>query len=307
MSRLSLAIERYHSGGVRGLGKELWKFVQLHERISPVLQRFLGRKTHDTLVMAPLLGYWPRIDRPRSFNEKVAHRKHNTDNELFAVLADKWRVRDYVRETVGDHVLNDVYHVTAHPADIPFEALPDEFVLKATHGSGMTRIVDDKTEESVAELVATCRGWLDTDFGERTGEYWYRQIRPRIIVERRIHDDSHYVPPDFKLFVFHGEVQTVEVNRGRYVDHSVVTYDTSWKPVGFETRYPAGDPVEEPPLLEELIAVAETLAKDVEFARVDLYQPNGERVVFGEITLAPGAAYDWFVPKQFDFEMGSYW
>jgi len=105
-------------------------------------------------VAAPALGYWPRVAYPQSFNEKIIHRKLYTQEPVYAQVADKWAVRAYVEEKVGDHVLNEVYHVTDDPSTIPFDSLPDKFVIKGTHGSGYVIVVEERIELGMATTAA---------------------------------------------------------------------------------------------------------------------------------------------------------
>jgi hypothetical protein len=71
--------------------------------------------------------------------------------------------------------------------------------------------------------------------------------------------------------------------------------------------YPLGPDVDAPDKLGEMIEVAEAIGAEFDFARVDLYNPNGEAVLFGEITIAPGSGHEGFTPTRRDFDLGSYW
>jgi hypothetical protein len=258
-------------------------------------------------MMRSQCGYVPNIFLPRSFNEKVIKRKLSPAPALWSVLADKVRVREYVSSVVGPEILNEVYLVTEDPEEIKFDRLPERFVVKANHGSHWTRIVRDKAQADEEQLRATCRGWLGRKYGLRTREAWYDVIPPRIVLERFLHDEDHGIPLDYKVWVFHGTARFVQVSTGRFhrVTHTV--YDRYWRRQVW-TRGTPGPDIPRPARLEELLAIAERLAGDIDFVRVDLYYVNERDIVFGEMTFAPQGGHGRFYPdKRYDFEVGALW
>jgi hypothetical protein len=294
--------------GVAAFLKRIPKYPLKHGFIAPHLKDILGKTFHQKLFVYPHLGYWPQIRQPRTFNEKILHRKLFTDNDAFSIVEDKWRVREYVEERVNQNILTDIYHVTEDPETIPFDQLPNEFVIKPTHLSGSSIIfVDDKSSINREKIKRQCEAWLDEEYGEIKGEYWYKNIRPRIIVEERLRDEEHGVPLDYKFFVFHGDVEYIQVDYDRFSSHTRRLYDSEWVPQDFTLKHPLGPETEKPQQLERMIDIAETLAQDFDFIRVDLYQPNGERVVFGELTVAHGSGAEPFTPRDWDFVFGSLW
>jgi hypothetical protein len=254
------------------------------------------------------VGYWPQLRNPLSFNEKIMNRKLFTDERIFATLSDKWAVRDYVTDRVGSDVLNQVHHVTDDPGTMPFEALPDRFVIKATHGSGLNVIVDDKQQADIDSIESRCENLLATEYGSDIKEYWCDEIEPRIIVEEFIGSVEDGVPLDFKFYVFHGSVECVYVDHGRFTpNHTRRFYDRRWNPQDFTKKFPLGPVIDEPHDLDDMIAIAEALGDGFGFVRVDLYNPQKGEVLFGEITLAPGSGHTGFEPVERDFDLGSYW
>lgn len=310
-TRIESGLELLRNEGIVSAALAAWRYGVLWSSIAPLLRRPLP-KTHQEKLIASAdgrLGYWPRIRNPRSFNEKILHRKLFTDDDRYVTVQDKWAVRDYVEERVGSKVLTDVYHVTDDPETIPFSDLPDRFVVKATHGSGMIHIVEDTSDLDTGELKARCREWLSRTYGKSMNEYYYADIPPRILVEEYLHDENYGIPLDFKFLVFHGSVEYIDVHFDRFGDHVYRLFDRDWTPLdvrwGGESRL---DPkIGRPELFEEMIDVAETLGAEFDFIRVDLYQPNADRIAFGELTVTPAAGWDGFEPQAFDFELGSYW
>src|SRR4051812_10665137 len=100
--------------------------MRWHEIASDLLIAALGRTNFDRMKAAYLLGYIPDIKRPQTFNEKILHRKLISPAAKSEVLCDKWRARDFVRERVGDEILNEVYCVAGRVEEIDFAALPDD-------------------------------------------------------------------------------------------------------------------------------------------------------------------------------------
>lgn len=316
LEMLTEALRLYRDHGARKVLERGYLRAVRRSRLTPLLKSALTPLQYEKLVMAACVGYWPNIEEPRSYAEHVAHRKYCTDNDLYATVADKWACRDYVAEKVGTGILNEVYHVTDDPATIPFGDLPEKFVVKATHASGWNVVVEDKGDADFAAIEARCRRWVSSEYGVDKGEYWYGDIEPRVIVERYLEDRTRPRPVEYKFHVFHGEVKFVEAvtKRGTYdpdekefSEHRVRLFDREWTPLDVTVDdYPRGPVVDEPARLDEMIEIAETLGEAFAFARIDLYSPNGEAVVFGEITLAPGSARERYTPTSFDFRAGSY-
>lgn len=307
MSILNGLRSAFNEDGVLGVVRSIWLHVAFWGPTANAVQAILGKRLQQMLTMFVTLGYWPNIDQPSSFNEKIVHRKLRTNKELFTTVSDKVAVREYVESKVNSEILNEVYYVTKDPESIPFESLPSEFVVKANHSSGWNKIIDDKANHDFDDLVTECSEWLDNTFGKPQAEYWYWNIEPKILIERRMHDDEHGIPIDYKFFVFNGEVEYIQVDFDRYGNHSRSVFDREWNKLDLSLQFPEGPQTEPPAKLPEMIDVAETLGKEFDFIRVDLYQPNGEQVVFGELTVGPGSGIERFKPRKYDFEFGSHW
>ena len=297
----------YQERGLEALLIDVWVHMLVHTVAGRAAAAVIGQPVHEQLAAFPSLGYWPNIKYPRSFNEKIMHRKLFTDKDRFATVADKHRVREYVEKRVGSDVLTELYYVTEDPETIPFGELPDRFVLKGTHGSSMNTIVRDKTDADYDSLVAESKQWLEREYGANNREYWYTDITPRIVVEEFIQNSRAKAPRDYKFYVFDGQAEYVHVDHGRFSDHTRRFYDSDWNPQEFTRIYPLGPVIEEPADFDRMIDVAETLGGPFEFMRVDLYNPEPGSIVFGEMTVAPGSGRGRFQPTDIDFEFGSHW
>lgn len=256
--------------------------------------------------MRQALGYTPDLDAPRTYNEKLAWRILRDDNPLLAVTTDKLAVRDYVADRVGADVLIPLLDVRDRAEDLPWNALPDRFVVKATHGCEMTEVVEDKSAVDRAAVVARARSWLRRDYHELSHERVYRGLPRRVMVEQLLVDDDGGQPADFKLLVFQGRVALIRVHTDRFGDHRVNFFDSTFRPLRLRQVHAERPALELPSQAEALVTVAEKLAQDFDYARIDLYLAQG-RVWFGEITHHDGNACVPWRPAEADAVLGDLW
>lgn len=253
-------------------------------------------------------GHIPNPCRPTTFHDKVALRIMFDRRPLLAVAADKIAARAYAGERLGDSVLPKLYCVTGDPEEIPFDALPERFVVKPSHLSGQVQVVTDKSALDRRALLERCRAWLRTNYYWRNLEWAYRNITPRILVEEFIDNGSGAAPPDYKFFVFDGAVEMIQVDTNRFTGHRRSLYDRHWNrlPVRYCYDPIAEDGARRPPHFEALCAAAQTLGRGVDFLRADFYDTD-RQFYFGEITMTPGAAMERFSPEEFDHQLGTAW
>lgn len=302
---LRRGIEIGENKGIYGVTEAVWRNALRRTIIGKGLSSIFDEILVEKLVMAPRVGYWPQIRRPRSFNEKIAHRKLLTNDERFAIVSDKYLVRDYVRERVGDHILNEIYHITNYPKLIPLNKLPDSFVIKT--GNKGVIIVDDKYNRDYNKIILKCRDKINKPYGTAKNEYWYNKCVPKIIIEKKLKGLDYDIPIDYKFFVFHGQVEYVQVNVDRFGDHTKSVYDKDWTYIDVKYNYPKGPKIPKPTFFDEMKRIAEKLARDFDFMRVDLYQTENENIIFGEMTPAPASGCGGFRPIAVDFEFGEKW
>jgi hypothetical protein len=252
-------------------------------------------------------GSFPRIIYPVTFSEKVLCRVLFDRRPLLTQITDKASVRFYVESRLGRQILPQLYHLTDNPDTIPFDELPDKFVVKPTHASGWVRFVTDKSTLDRTSLLKTCHDWLKRSYYKESHERIYKLIKPRIIVEEFIDDHGAEAPTDYKMFVFGGTVELIQIDVGRFSHHRERLYTPAWEKIDahFDLEDIAGD-MPPPVHLQGMIAAAETLGKDWDFIRVDFYD-TGERIYFGELTVAPGRGCVRIHPKEFNRYLGSLW
>jgi hypothetical protein len=284
----------------------------------------LAKRFHESL------GFWPDLEDPRTLQEKILWRKLYEDMSEAVRLADKVAVRDYVRDVVGEEYLVEALAIVKNANDLDFEALPASFVIKVNNGSGSNIIVHEHSELNVASVRRIIDGLLRFQYGRRLGEHWYAEIEPQVLVERLLVDREHGVPIEYRFHVFHGKAEFVQVVTSRaftpdplpgvlkpseghaYVGHKAVhsTYGMDWQPAPFHFR----SAVQPTPKLErtpgaagEMVEVAEKLAGDWGYVRVDLYCIDDRHVYFGEMTFAHNSGLFLFRPEHWNEHFGSLW
>lgn len=257
-------------------------------------------------------GVYPNLIWPRNFNEKVIARSLFDRRPILRQFADKYAVRSFVSERLGASALPEVFWVTNNPGDIPFAQLPSSFVVKPTHGSSWVRVVRDKQNLDQQELIRECEYWLSQDYSKRHRERVYKGVPPRILVEELIDDGSAGAPTDYKFMVFHGKVEVILVVANRYANISACWLDREWRVLkagfirGSATVQDQFKNFPRPPHLEELIAAAENLGRDIDFVRADFYD-TACKYYFGELTTTPAAGLEKFDPPEFNTMLGRLW
>lgn len=250
------------------------------------------------------MGRFPDLDNPTTFNEKLQWLRLNYRPKQLIQLVDKFAVREFVQERVGESVLIPVYDVYNSIEEISLDRLPDSFVLKPTHGSGWISICRDKANYDWARHRARLKRWMKRNYYYHHREWAYRFVPRRIICEKLLLDESGEVPNDFKFFCFNGEPEFVQVDVDRFHNHSRDIYDLNWNRLNVSYRYPqssASVPV--PPMLGEMVKIARKLAAGFPFCRVDLYTVSDD-IFFGELTFLPENGIGKFSPLEYDCVLG---
>lgn len=230
-------------------------------------------------------------------------------NPLFPQILDKFGARSYVMESLGkegEGILIPLLLVTEDPADIPFEFLPEEYIVKPNHGSGWYIIVGQKNGAPREEIIRQGRQWMKKIYGRRRMEWAYRDIQPRIMVEQLLRDRQGRLASDFKFHVFYGKVEWVFVMHDRFGSRSAARYlrDFTRLDSGPASCTRATD-IPEPENFERMVKIAEKLGQPFDYIRVDLYNVEGG-IYFGEFTLYPASGLN-PMEKAMDFRMGEKW
>lgn len=259
------------------------------------------------------MGAWPDFKHPKRFNEKIQLYKLKYRNPVMHQCVDKYEVRKYVEGKGLGYILNELYGVYDSPKDIDFDTLPDRFVMKTTTGSGGQNviIVKNKSTCDFAELRRKLSLWNGANnLGAFAGREWaYKNLKPRIVVEKYLDSQSERYLLDYKFFCFNGEPKYLYVisdrKFGEFAYLSI--YDIHFNKLSIyrdgERRAENAEP--KPKNYEQMVEVARKLSGDFPEVRVDLYNIDGQ-IFFGELTFYDGSGYLKWEPDDFDFELGSY-
>lgn len=273
-----------------------------------------------------------RTARSRTFTEKVRYKMLRDHRQLLVTFADKAAVRDYVAGIVGERYLPRAYAVLDNPAGLTSLELPASYVVKPTHGSGAVVVVSPGAPgharlpapnaswvychvrpETVEreQLVAVAAGWLGKLYGQGPNREWaYGHVPRRVLVEELLvdsEDASGGIPDDYKLFVFGQRCRFIQVDTGRFGHRTQDFYTPDWEHLALSGGPSwSATPQSPPARLAEMIALAERLARDTDFVRVDLYDVS-DRIVFGELTSYPAGGDSPFYPGRFNAQFGREW
>ncbi|MEI6865952.1 ATP-grasp fold amidoligase family protein [Flavicella sp.] len=242
------------------------------------------------------------LDKPVTFNEKLQWLKLNDRKDLHTICADKLLVRNYVSEKIGDKYLIPLIFSTKKISDISPKILPDyPTIIKTNHDSGSTFIIRDKKEYNWKELKEKLKASLHNNFYFASREWPYKNIPPRIIVEKLLIQKNGKVPNDYRFYCTKGKVNYIQLEIERESSHSRNIYDLDWNILHI-TRgdIPSSKKIAKPRKLKEMISLCKKLSSPFIFARVDLYYINDEKIFFGEITFYPGGALTKFHPNKWD-------
>ena len=228
-------------------------------------------------------------------------------DDLVSKCAGRVGVREYVKEQGFDELLIKIYGVFDRFEEIDFSKLPNQFVLKCSHGSAMNYICYDKSKINYKELKKKFNKWLKTNYGKKTLELHYSKIKPQIIIEELMLENGK-LPTEYKIHVFNGKAKNLYVVTSRGVDIRYNNYYIDWTPFDgsqFNGWKKTDYPLKKPSNFEKMVEVAEKLASKFPFVRVDLYNING-KIYFSEMTFTPAKGTLILDDDKCDFEMGKW-
>jgi len=256
----------------------------------------------------------PNVYSPEKFYEKVLWLKIYNDSCNGKKYADKYLVRGYIKEKIGEKYLIPLIGVYGAPKEFEyssFDALPSKFVLKLNHGSGYNFIVKDKRCVSYDEVMRSVTKWYNEDYVRLTREKVYAGIKKKIIIEKFLESNDAIGLLDYKLYCFNGKPEYVQVIRKTSFGKDEISfYDYNWNLLPFTGLSYIGIippkisfDIPRPSNLQEMFAVAEALSENIPFLRVDLYNQEN-KIFFGEMTFYPLSGNGVFYPFSFNDEIG---
>lgn len=269
----------------------------------------IGRLIPDRLWIE--LKYFLRFKKrcnlksPKTFNEKLQWLKLYDQRNEHTVMVDKYAMKEYVTQKVGPGHVIPVLGVWDRIEDINFDLLPERFVLKTTHDCGGLVICKDKKALDIDAARKKLAKALKTDYFIRYREWPYKNVKPRILAEEYLEDESGVELKDYKVFNFNGVPFCVQVDFDRFVEHKKNIYSTDWEYMKLAYNYPTfpDHQIPKPDTLKKMLDIATILSENESFVRTDFYTVNG-KVYVGEITFFPVSGYGKFTPEEYDLQFG---
>lgn len=269
---------------------------------------YMSDEAYLKLTYRIVMGKKLDLKAPKTFNEKLQWLKLNDRKDIYTKMVDKYEVKAYVADIIGDEYIIPTLGVYDKFEDIDFSSLPDKFVIKCTHDSGGVVICKDKSSLNIDVARDKINKCLKRNFYYIGREWPYKNVKPRIIIEELIEDNKNEDLNDYKFMCFDGQVKCSFVCTDRRDPDGlkVTFFDKDWKKMPFERHYPSSVKlIEKPKNYDKMIELSEKLAKSLNFVRIDFYEVNG-KMYFGEITFFPGCGLEEFTPEEWDYKLGSW-
>jgi len=250
-----------------------------------------------------VFGTIPNLAAPRQFSEKMQHMKLHARHAHLPDFVDKVRVKEFVRQKLGESwLIPTLWHGEMVTEDV-LRDVSKPAVMKANHSSAQIYFLKD--DSNLGEAVRIANNWLDYDHHVLHREWAYGEVARKILIEPFVGDGE--APEDYKFWVLDGVVRFVQVDQGRFSDHTRQFYTPNWTRLDFRLKYSnSANDIPAPRHLKEMLEAARTLAEGFRFVRVDFYD-TPQKPLFGELTFAPEAGLCRFDPPEVDFELGASW
>lgn len=278
----------------------------------------LDDETYLKKIYRAKMGRPLNLEDPQLFSEKLQWLKLHDRNPLYTRLVDKYRVREYIAEKLGEEYLIPLLGVWDDPDEIDFDALPDQFVLKCNHNSGTGMcICRDKSKLDYDKVRKDLKKGLQENFFLKAREWPYKDVTRRIIAEQYMAEISSIASDrgldDYRVYCFNGEPKLIYLyqsgtltsgNRPNTISCDI--FDANWEHLSLRQKTRNAPVVPSPPRnLRNMLEISKCLSDGLTFLRVDFYEING-RVYVGELTLFPGGGFSPFYPDKWDRILGEW-
>jgi hypothetical protein len=279
-----------------------------------LLYRFGGRFS-DSLYLK-LLYYFQtgkklHLKHPKTFNEKLQWLKLYDHKPEYTTMVDKYAVKEYVSNIIGEEHIIPSLGVWNRPEDITWDELPRQFVLKTTHGGGGKGVIicKDKLTFDKEKAIDNLKMAMRRNLYHRFREWPYKNVPKRIIAEKFMeeHDNPTDDLIDYKFYCFSGEPTYCQVIKDRRKKETIDFFDMEWKHqdfIGLNSNAVYAEVLpKKPTRFDDMKSIAKSLSKAIPFSRIDLYEINGI-VYFSEITFYPRSGFGRFSPQRYDQILG---
>lgn len=251
------------------------------------------------------------LKNPKTFNEKLQWLKLYDRNPDYSKMVDKYEVREYIKEKIGEEYLIPLLGIWDSFDEIDFDGLPNQFVLKCTHNSGGVVICKDKSTFDFEKAKNRMNYSLKNNYYWSGREWPYKDVKPRIIAEKYMSNDGDVETEltDYKFSCFNGRVDNVMLCLERSTgDVKFRYFDKEWNLLRYDVQgkaLPKGYTIPKPEKMDEMFELAKKLSEGIRYLRVDLYCAEN-KIYFGELTFFPQSGFDTDILVETDELFGSY-
>ena len=287
--------------------------LAIYRTIRNNFQRFLGLVISDEAFIKInyflCIGKKLDLNNPITYNEKLQWLKLYNRREEYIPWVDKETAKEKAAKLIGEEHIIPTIAVYDSFDEIEFDKLPDQFVLKTTHDSGGVVVVSDKSKFNKKKARLRLNVSMKRNFFYAGREWPYKTIKPRIIVEQYMVDESGFELKDYKFFCFDGEPKALFIATDRTIPGEEVKFDffdMDFNHLDIVNHHPnANHAIEKPENFDEMIVLAKKLSKGYPHVRVDLYHINGQ-IYFGELTFFHFGGVHKFEPEEWDYKFGEW-
>ena len=276
--------------------------------------RCIPEKLYAKQQYKKVFGKNPDLTNPKTLNEKIVWLKLNDRTALHTKCADKFAVREFIKEKIGEKYLVPLVYHTKNPKEIVFNNIPDyPVIIKTNHDSGGGIFIYDKANINWKEVQKSLKKRMSKNYYWQSKEWQYKNIVPSIIVEKLLIDSEGNIPYDYKIHCFNGKVNMIQVDMGRGSEnHYRNWYSKEWEKESYQwTILKNGKEIEssksdikKPQNLTKMIDLSETLSEPFKYVRVDWYDMDG-KLFFGELTFHHDGGNRPITPKEWDLKLGN--
>lgn len=246
------------------------------------------------------------LNNPLTFNQKLQWLKLYDRQDIYTNMVDKYEAKENLSKIIDKKYFIPTIGIYNNFDEINFDKLPEKFVIKCTHDSGGLIICKDKKNLDKKNAKKKINKCLKKNYYLMHREWPYKNIKPRILIEKYMSDNNSEDLIDYKVMCFNGTPQYIFTCTERYSPEGlkVTFFDTQWKKQSFQRHYPSSSKkIKKPENLQLMLELSKKLSSNIPFVRVDWYEINGN-LYFGELTFYPGAGNEEFTPKEWDYKLG---
>lgn len=249
------------------------------------------------------------LKNPKTFNQKIQWLKLKDNNDEKSQLTDKVLVRNFVKSKIGEEFLKPALWIGKRFDEIPFEQLPDKFIIKANNGSKKYLMIKDKkrfleTPQLVDAVKIRFYNWLNSPYYLNSAlEMQYKNIEPQIIIEPVLCDEGTSVPVDIQIYCFNGTPKVFELKSN--TDPRMCTvFDENFEQSDIKFMKKDVSIFQQPDdNLKKAVELSAVLCPNFKFVRVDWIVCGG-KLYFNDMTFTPESGFYDFIDRKQNIKLG---